>query len=45
LLHSRLLCIVGKVQRDKESLHLIASRLEDYTPLLGRIETSSRDFR
>jgi error-prone DNA polymerase len=45
LLHSRLLCIVGKVQRDKESLHLIASRLEDYTPLLGRIESSSRDFR
>jgi error-prone DNA polymerase len=45
LLRSRLLCIVGKVQRDKESLHLIASRLEDYTPLLGRIRHSSRDFR
>ncbi|HEY1990970.1 MAG TPA: OB-fold nucleic acid binding domain-containing protein, partial [Gammaproteobacteria bacterium] len=45
LLHSRLLCIAGKLQRDQESLHLIASRLEDYTPLLGRIKQSSRDFR
>ena len=45
LLNSRLLCIAGKLQRDRESLHLIASNLEDYTSLLGRIRQSSRDFR
>jgi len=45
LLHSRLLCITGKLQRDRESLHLIAAKLEDYTPLLGSIRQSSRDFR
>ena len=45
LLHSQLLCITGKLQRDQESLHLIAAKLEDYTPLLGSIRQSSRDFR
>ncbi len=45
LLHSQLLGIVGKVQRQDGVLHLIASKLEDYTPLLGRIRQSSRDFR
>jgi error-prone DNA polymerase len=45
LLHSQLLGIVGKVQRQDGVLHLIASKLEDYTPLLGRIRHSSRDFR
>lgn len=25
--------------------HLVASRLQDMTPLLGKLETRSRDFR
>ena len=45
LLRSQLLCMVGKVQRQEGVLHLIAAKLEDYTPLLGRIRHSSRDFR
>ena len=45
LLRSRLLSIVGKLQREGEIIHVIAKDLEDYTPLLGRLRTESRDFR
>ena len=45
LLRSQLLCMTGTVQRQDGVLHLIASKLEDYTPLLGRIRHESRDFR
>ncbi|HEY3645878.1 MAG TPA: error-prone DNA polymerase [Gammaproteobacteria bacterium] len=45
LLRSQLLCMTGKVQRQDGVLHLIASKLEDYTPLLGHIRQESRDFR
>jgi error-prone DNA polymerase len=51
LLKSRLLAVEGVWQRDLESggkvRHLLASRLKDLTPLLGRLAqqgTSSRDF-
>ncbi|NML46465.1 error-prone DNA polymerase [Ramlibacter sp. G-1-2-2] len=51
LLRSRLLAVHGTWQRDVESgghvRHLVAERLEDLTPLLGRIgqqRSSSRDF-
>jgi len=51
LLKSRLLAVHGVWQRDVESggevRHLIASHLEDLTPLLGRLgrqSASSRDF-
>jgi error-prone DNA polymerase len=51
LLKSRLLAVYGKWQRDVESggnvRHLIAERMKDLTPLLGRLgqQTSrSRDF-
>jgi len=53
LLHSRLLAVFGVWQRSEESgtapgfgavRNLIAHRLEDLTPLLGRLGTSSRDF-
>jgi error-prone DNA polymerase len=51
LLKSRLLAVHGKWQRDVESggnvRHLIAERMEDLTPLLGRIgqqASKSRDF-
>ncbi len=53
LLHSRLLAVHGVWQRSEESgtqpgfgavRNLVAQRLEDLTPLLGRLGTSSRDF-
>jgi error-prone DNA polymerase len=49
LLRSRLLAVYGQWQRDVESggnvCHLIAERLEDFTPWLGRLQASrSRDF-
>ena len=48
VLHARLLAVYGEWQRDVESggevLHLIAHRLQDLTPLLGRLGTESRDF-
>ena len=50
LLHSRLMAVRGVWQRDVDSggevRHLIAERLEDLTPLLGRLggAGSSRDF-
>ena len=53
LLHSRLLAVHGVWQRSEENgaakgygavRNLVASRLEDLTPLLGRLGVSSRDF-
>ena len=44
LLHSRLLVVHGSVQQEEGVLHLIANRLEDFTPWLGQLETQSRDF-
>ena len=44
LLHARLLGVVGEVQRDGEVVHLIAHRLSDHSPLLGRLMAASRDF-
>jgi error-prone DNA polymerase len=45
MLRARLLGVVGQVQREGEVLHLIAKRLLDYSYLLGRLPTRSRDFR
>ncbi|WKB55828.1 error-prone DNA polymerase [Eleftheria terrae] len=45
LLKSRLMAVYGVWQRDGEVRHLVAHRLEDLTPLLGRLATASRDFR
>lgn len=51
--HARLLAVHGMWQRSEESnsdpgygavRNLIAQRLEDLSPLLGRLGTSSRDF-
>ena len=44
LLNARLLVVHGKVQQEDGVLHVIASRLEDFSPWLGTLETSSRDF-
>jgi error-prone DNA polymerase len=49
LLKSRLMAVYGQWQRDTESggqvRHLVARRLKDLTPMLGRLGTASRDFR
>jgi error-prone DNA polymerase len=44
VLHSRLLVVYGKVEKEGDVVHLVASRLIDRTPLLGRLQTRSRDF-
>lgn len=44
LLHARLLAVHGVWQREGPLCNLIAGRLEDLTPLLGRLATESRDF-
>ncbi|TAL19913.1 MAG: error-prone DNA polymerase [Aquabacterium sp.] len=44
LLHSRLLAVYGVWQNIDEVHNLVAHRLQDLTPLLGRLEIGSRDF-
>ena len=44
LIGSRLLAVHGVWQRQGGVCHLVAGRLEDLTPLLGRLATQSRDF-
>ncbi len=44
LLGSRLLGVLGVLQREGDVVHLIAKRLVDHTALLGHLPTSSRDF-
>ncbi len=34
----------GTWQREGDVMNLIAGRIEDLTPLLGRLTTESRDF-
>jgi error-prone DNA polymerase len=45
LLGSRLLAVKGRWQREGEVCNLIAERLADLSPMLGRLATESRDFR
>lgn len=44
LLASNLIGIAGSIEREGEVMHLLAGRLFDHTPLLGRLATRSRDF-
>ncbi len=43
-LGARLLAVSGRVQREGAVVHLIARRLADLSPLLGRLSARSRDF-
>jgi len=45
LLESRLLAVKDRWQREGEVCNLIADRLADLSPLLGRLATESRDFK
>lgn len=44
LLRSQLLAIDARLERVDGVQHLIINRMEDYTPMLGAIDASSRDF-
>jgi error-prone DNA polymerase len=44
LLSARLLGVYGVLERQGEVVHLVARRLVDYSELLGRLATTSRDF-
>lgn len=44
LVGSRLMGVAGKLQLEGEVMHVVAHRLLDLTPLLGRLRTESRDF-
>jgi error-prone DNA polymerase len=44
VLGSRLMAVYGNVEREGEVVHVIAGRLVDLTPMLGRLQTRSRDF-
>ena len=44
LLGAKLLAVFGKVERVDQVVHLLAGRLADLSPLLGNLETRSRDF-
>src|SRR5262249_54982435 len=41
---ARLLAVFGTVEREGEVVHVVAGRLVDLSPLLGSLETHSRDF-
>jgi len=41
---SRMVAIHGTIEREGEVVHLVAGRIIDLSPLLGRLQTSSRDF-
>jgi error-prone DNA polymerase len=44
LLASRLMGVMGVIEREGEVVHLVAGKLVDYSRLLGTLNTRSRDF-
>ena len=45
LTQSRLMAAFGEVQREGDVIHIIVEQLKDFTPMLGELVTSSRDFK
>ena len=41
---AKLLLVQGKVEREGRVIHLVAGKLYDHTPWLGRLSSRSRDF-
>ena len=41
---TRLLAVFGKVEREGQVVHVLAGRLADLSPMLGDLQTRSRDF-
>ena len=44
VLGARLMTVYGVVQREGDVVHVVARRVVDHSPLLGRLSTRSRDF-
>ncbi|MGE5096161.1 MAG: OB-fold nucleic acid binding domain-containing protein, partial [Betaproteobacteria bacterium] len=44
LLGAKLLAVSGQVQREGLVVHVLARKLEDLSPMLGRLATTSHDF-
>jgi error-prone DNA polymerase len=44
LIESQLLVVEGRIEREDGAQHVIAERLENLSPLLGTLTTSSRDI-
>jgi len=44
LLGAKLLAVYGNVEREGQVVHVLAGRLADLSPLLGRLQPKSRDF-
>ncbi len=44
LLGAKLLAVFGHIEREGPVVHVLAGRLVDLSPLLGNLETRSRDF-
>lgn len=44
LLGARLLAVSGQVQKEGLVVHVLARKLEDLSPMLGRLATASHDF-
>jgi error-prone DNA polymerase len=44
LLGAKLLAVYGNVEREGQVVHVQAGRLADLSPMLGRLQTKSRDF-
>ena len=44
LLNAQLLGVKGYIERDGQVIHLIAKQLVDFSPLLGKLVTKSRNF-
>ena len=44
LLNAQLLGVKGYIERDGQVTHLIAKQLVDFSPLLGKLVTKSRNF-
>ena len=44
LMSAQLLGVSGYIEKDGQVIHLIAKKLVDYSPLLGKLMTTSRDF-
>jgi error-prone DNA polymerase len=38
------MAVYGTVEREGEVVHVLAGRLVDLTPMLGALQTHSRDF-
>jgi error-prone DNA polymerase len=44
LLGAKLLAVYGNVEREGQVVHVLAGRLADLSPMLGRLQPKSRDF-